>query len=47
MTDSGPVIPLAVFMTASGLGGSRCSSLSASGMGSAAGEPGVKCGRVW
>ena len=47
MTDSGPAIPLAVFMTASGHGGGRCSPLSASGMGSAAGEPGVRCGRVW
>ena len=47
MTDSGPAIPLAVFMTASGLGGGRCSPLSASGMGSAAGEPGVRCGGVW
>ena len=47
MTDSGPAIPLAVFMTASGHGGSSCSPLSASGMGSAASEPGVRCGRVW
>ena len=47
MTDSGPVIPVAVFMTASGHGGGRCFPLSASGMGSAAGEPGVRCGRVW
>ena len=46
MTASGPAIPLAVFVTASGHGGGRCS-LSASGMGSAAGEPGVRCGRVW
>ena len=45
MTVSGPAIPLAVFMTASGHGGGRCSPLSASGMGSAAGEPGVRCGR--
>ena len=44
MTASGPAIPLAVFVTASGHGGGRCSPLSASGMGSAAGEPG---GRVW
>ena len=47
MTASGPVIPLAVFVTASGRGGSRCSPLSASGMGSTAGEPGVRGGRVW
>ena len=47
MTDSGPAIPLVVFMTASSHGGGRCSPLSASGMGSAAGEPGVRCGRVW
>ena len=47
MTDSGPAIPLAVFMTASGHGGGRCFPLSASGMGSAAGEPGVRCRRVW
>ena len=47
MTDSGPAIPLAVSMTASGDGGGRCSPLSASGMRSAAGEPGVRCGRVW
>ena len=47
MTDSGSAIPLAVFMTASGNGGGCCSPLSASGMGSAAGEPGVRCGRVW
>ena len=46
MTDSGPAIPLAVFMTASNHGGGRCSPLSASGMGSAAGEPGMRCGRV-
>ena len=44
MTDSGPAIPLAVFMSASGHGGGRCSPLSASSMGNAAGEPG---GRVW
>ena len=47
MTASGPAIPLAIFMTASGHGSGRCSPLSASGMGSAAGEPGVRCGRVW
>ena len=47
MTDSSPAIPLAVFMTASGHGGGRCSPLSASGVESAAGEPGVRCGRVW
>ena len=47
MTTSGPAIPLAVFVTASGHGGGRCSPLSASGMGSTAGEPGVRCGRVW
>ena len=46
MTASGPAIPLAVFVAASGHGGGRCSPLSASGMGSAAGEPGVRCGRV-
>ena len=43
MTGSGHAIPLA----ASGHGGGRCSPLSASGMGSAAGVPGVRCGRVW
>ena len=42
-----PAIPLAVFVTASGHGGGRCSPLSTSGMGSTAGEPGVGCGRVW
>ena len=47
MTASGPAIPLAVFVTASGHGGGRWSPLSASGMGSASGEPGVRCGRVW
>ena len=47
MTDSSLAIPLAVFMTASGLGGGRCSPLSTSGMGSVAVEPGVRCGRVW
>ena len=47
VTVCSPAIPLAVFVTASGYGGSRCSPLSASGMGSAAGEPGVRCGRVW
>ena len=47
MTASGPAIPLAVFVTASGHGGSRCPPLSASGMGSTAGGPGVRCGRVW
>ena len=47
MTGSGPAIPLAVFMTASGHGGGRCSPLSASGMGSVAGKPGVRSGRVW
>ena len=46
MTGSGPAIPLAVFVTASGHGGGRCSPLFASEMGSAAGEPGVSCGRV-
>ena len=46
MTDSGPAIPLAVFMAASGHGGGHCSPLSASGMGSVAGEPGVRCGRI-
>ena len=47
MTASSAAIPLAVFVTASGHGGARCSPLSASSMGSAAGEPGVRCGRVW
>ena len=47
MTASGPAIPLAVFVTASGHGGGCCSPLSASGIGSAAGEPGGRCGRVW
>ena len=47
MTASGPAISLAVFMTASSHGGGRCSPLSASGMGSMAGKPGVRCGRVW
>ena len=40
MTDSGPASLLAVFMTASDHGGGRCSPLSASGMGSAAGGMG-------
>ena len=47
MTASGHTIPLAVFVTPSGHGGGCCSPLSASGMGCAAGEPGVRCGRVW
>ena len=47
MTDSGHAIPLAVFVTASGHGGGRCSPLSTSGMGCVAGEPGVRYGRVW
>ena len=47
MAASGHAIPLAVFVTASGHGGGRCSPLSASGMGCATGEPGVRCGRVW
>ena len=47
MTASDPAIPLAVFVTAGGHGGGRCSPLSTSGMGSAAGEPGVRCSRVW
>ena len=47
MTASGPAIPLAVFVTASGHGGGRCSPLSASGMGWSAGEPDVRCWRVW
>ena len=47
MPASGPAIPLAVFVTASGHGGGRCSPLSASDMGSAAGEPGVICEKVW
>ena len=34
-------------MIASGHGGGRCSPLSASGIGRAAGEPGVSCGRIW
>ena len=47
MTASGPAIPLAVFVTASSHGGGRCSPLFTNGMGSAAGEPGVRCGKVW
>ena len=47
MTSSDPAIPLAVFVTANGHGGGRYSPLSASGMGSAAGEPVVSCRRVW
>ena len=47
MTASSNAIPLSVFMTASGHGGCRCSPLSASGMGCAAGEPGVRCRRAW
>ena len=47
MTASVPAIPLTVFVTASSHGGGRCSPLSASGMVSAAGESGVRCGRVW
>ena len=46
MTASGHAIPLAVFVTTSGHGGGRCSPLAARGMGFAAGEPGVRCGRV-
>ena len=46
MTARGPAILLAVFVTASGHGSGRYSPLSAS-MGSVAGEPGVRCGRVW
>ena len=46
MTDS-LAIPLAVFVTASGHGGGHCSPLSASGMESTAGEPGVRCRTVW
>ena len=34
-------------MTASGHGGGRCPPLSASGVGRAAGEPGMSCGRMW
>ena len=34
-------------MIASGHGGGRCSPMSASGVGRAAGEPGVSCGRMW
>ena len=45
VTDSGPAILLAVFVTASDHGVGRLSPLSASGMGRAAGEPGVSCGR--
>ena len=47
MNASGHAIPLAVFVTASGHGGGRCSPLSASGRGCAAGESGVRCGRLW
>ena len=47
MTASGHTIPLPVFVTASGHGGGRSSPLSASGMGCAASEPGVRCRRVW
>ena len=47
MTASGHAIPLAVFVTASGHGGGRCSPLPASGVECSAGEPGVGCGRVW
>ena len=47
MTASGPLIPLAVFVTASDHGGGRCFPLSTGGMGSVAGEPGVRCERVW
>ena len=47
MTASGRAIPLAVFRDRQRCGGGRCSPVSASGMGSAAGEPGVRCGRVW
>ena len=36
-----------MIVTASDHGGGRCSPLSASSMGRAAGEPGVRCGRVW
>ena len=45
MTDSGPAIPLAVFVAASGHGGGRCFPLSASGRGSAAGERGWRARR--
>ena len=47
MTVSGHAIPLAVFLAACGHGVGRCSPLSACNMGRAAGEPGVRCGRVW
>ena len=47
VTDRNPAIPLAVFVTASVHGSGRFSPLSARGMGRAAGEPGVRCGRVW
>ena len=47
MTAGGDGIPLAVLVTASGHGGGRCAPLSASVMGCAACEPGVRCGRVW
>ena len=46
MTASGRAMPLAVFMTASGHGGGCCPPLSTSGIGRAAGEPGVSCGRM-
>ena len=47
VTDGSPAIPLAVFVTASDHEGGRFSPLSGSGMGRAAGEPGVRCERVW
>ena len=47
MTDRGPAIPLAVFVTASDHGCGRFSPLSARGMGRATGETDVRCGRVW
>ena len=47
VTGRGPATPLSVFVTASDHGSGSFSPLSARGMGGAAGEPGVRCGRVW
>ena len=47
VTDHDPAIPLAVFVTANDHESGRFSPLSASGMGRTAGEPGVRCRRVW
>ena len=47
MTDRGPANPLSVFVTVSDHGRGHFSPLSAHGMGRAAGEPDVRCGRVW